>query len=480
MDSYDLNGSGMKQVIIGRQDGNIEVYQVDMNDEHEDSRLIFTYNCNESVTSLQCGIVGSHGFDEIVVGTYTGRIFGLTTQTLDGNLDNSTGSYISTADTSQKIFKLKADIDELKTKIIKERERYQQSTTFSCEVSAIPLLMVKDSFILDRNTSTYNLSIEVPTAIDNILLQCDTEVDLVDVDKNSAVISYSDTTKQDSHLLATYRCQINTNSLKMKIGTIEGKKGTLQAYVTPLVQPKCSRVMRYDIKALSLHYRLHQFDNNRPFNVLTIKGPFSLAEIHSWIGQCLPEVPEKPTVAEKTELWFGSTLLNTILECTYQKGEAVFKSDNVSTISILKDNLTSEATKKKIKVDIKTQINDESVNFVLRSIEEKLLKHQKLAKDLILLNALNELEVTEEETTKYLSGKYRNLLSSAKEIRKQADSDLHCLQRYYGAIEDLYISYSKFKGLNPKPRATELRKMLENYSYENTILFFRPEKTPSC
>ena len=36
----------------------------------------------------------------------------------------------------------------------------------------------------------------------------------------------------------------------------------------------------------------------------------------------------------------------------YRKGEAIFKSDNISTISILKDFLTKEATKKKISLDI--------------------------------------------------------------------------------------------------------------------------------
>lgn len=35
-----------------------------------------------------------------------------------------------------------------------------------------------------------------------------------------------------------------------------------------------------------------------------------------------------------------------------RRGEAEFKSDNISTISILKDILSKEATKKKIKLDI--------------------------------------------------------------------------------------------------------------------------------
>ena len=36
----------------------------------------------------------------------------------------------------------------------------------------------------------------------------------------------------------------------------------------------------------------------------------------------------------------------------YRKGEAIFKSDNISTISILKDVLSKEATKRKINLNI--------------------------------------------------------------------------------------------------------------------------------
>ena len=41
---------------------------------------------------------------------------------------------------------------------------------------------------------------------------------------------------------------------------------------------------------------------------------------------------------------------NLFVSC--RKGEAIFRSDNISTISILKDVLTKEATKKKVRLDI--------------------------------------------------------------------------------------------------------------------------------
>ena len=58
-------------------------------------------------------------------------------------------------------------------------------------VSAIPKLNINDRFTLSQADASYNLSLEVQTAIDHVLLQSDVPVDLLDVEKNSAVVSYS-------------------------------------------------------------------------------------------------------------------------------------------------------------------------------------------------------------------------------------------------------------------------------------------------
>lgn len=118
-------------------------------------------------------------------------------------------------------------------------------------------------------------------------------------------------------LLATYRCQQNTTRLDLKIRTIEGQYGILQAYITPNIQPKCCQLRMYRIKPLSLHTRIHAFDINRPHNVLTFRGGFSFAEIHSWLEFCLPEVPSKPPPDDSAIIIFCSTFLETILQCNY-------------------------------------------------------------------------------------------------------------------------------------------------------------------
>lgn len=87
-------------------------------------------------------------------------------------------------------------------------------------------------------------------------------------------------------------------------------------------------------------------------NTLTLKGNFSQGEMHSWISNCLPEVPERINSNEENVLIFKNVFLETFLVCKYSKGEAEFRSDNISTISIMKDFVTKEATTRHIKIEL--------------------------------------------------------------------------------------------------------------------------------
>lgn len=50
---------------------------------------------------------------------------------------------------------------------------------------------------------------------------------------------------------------------------------------------------RYALRPLSMHMRVHSADARRPYNVLRLRGAFSHAEMHNWLGQCVPELPPK-------------------------------------------------------------------------------------------------------------------------------------------------------------------------------------------
>lgn len=50
---------------------------------------------------------------------------------------------------------------------------------------------------------------------------------------------------------------------QLQVRSIEGQYGTLQAYVTPRLQPKTCQVRQYQIKPLSLHQRTHSIEQER-------------------------------------------------------------------------------------------------------------------------------------------------------------------------------------------------------------------------
>lgn len=92
-------------------------------------------------------------------------------------------------------------------------------------------------------------------------------------------------------------------------------------------------------------------------NTLSLKGNFSQGEMHSWIGNCLPEVPERIGIMDNENiLFFKNVFVDTFLVCKYSKGEAEFSSDNISTVSIIKDFITKEATTKHIKIELSMSI----------------------------------------------------------------------------------------------------------------------------
>jgi hypothetical protein len=56
-------------------------------------------------------------------------------------------------------------------KVVQGREKYQQTAQSSTAVSAMPVFSVNDKFTLCQDDASYSLTLEVQTAIDNLLLQ---------------------------------------------------------------------------------------------------------------------------------------------------------------------------------------------------------------------------------------------------------------------------------------------------------------------
>jgi len=492
---YDVTGDGMDDLLIGREDGNVEVYSYDVMLEPQ---LRFSHSYKESVTSICGGVVGNVGFDEVLTCTYSGWISALTTEhqtkqvTMEmmaakqqqGNNEKGTSLMID-EDTEKKLLNLRDEVEALELQVEQEREKHMDRTAKSLQqnnnvVTIAPEFHVNDRFILTPSDASYHLSIEVQTTIDHVVIQSNVPVDLLDLDTTTALVSYTrldekpNKNNADNFLLATYRCQADTSRLEIKIRSIEGHTGSIQAYIVPRLKPKTSVVRSYPIKALSLHQRCHSIDTERPMNTLRLTGAFSIAEIHSWLSNSLPDLAERTPTTDTVTLYFVNTFLDTQLECAYKKAEARFRSDNISTISILKDVMTKEATAKKIALKINYDVTEDSIHHTLHLLHPKLDKQLLLAKKMQLLPALQDL-ATHEGNSSFLAPEYQDILKNADELKEQHKKQPARLERLYGMITDLYIDKFKFKGVNVKARVPQLLRTLDNYDINSLLEFFQQE-----
>ncbi|XP_077388007.1 BBSome complex member BBS7 [Festucalex cinctus] len=470
LDAYDITGDGVSDILVGRDDGTVAVYGFDSANE---PALRFEHALSESVTSIQGGCVGKESYDEILTATYTGWVTGLTTEPQKAEVGAGNEVRMS-KEVQSKVEALRAELEQLQVKVQLGREQYQQTSQSKTAISVAPAFNINDKFTLCQDDASYSLTLEVQTAIDNLLLQSDVPIDLLDVDNNSAVVSFSECDSEQPNgnfLLATYRCQANTTRLELKVRSIEGQYGTLQAYVTHRLQPKTCQVRQYHIKPLSLHQRTHSIDQDRPMNRLSLVGQFSFAEIHSWVVFCLPEVPEKTPAGESVTFYFLNTFLGTQLHATYSKGEGHFKSDNISTISILSDVLSKEATKRKVNLNISYDINDDSVSHTLKMIHPKLEYQLVLARKVQLIDALKELQL-HEGNADFLISEYRSILDESASLLEEYKRQPAHLERLYGMITDLFIDKFKFKGQNVKAKVSSLLEILDSYDLNSLLDFF--------
>lgn len=340
------------------------------------------------------------------------------------------------------------------------------------------------------------LTLECEVAIDCVFVQSDIPLDLMDCERNSAVVSFNDSQNEsvaldstgetasdaaasNGEILATFRCQADTRQLQIRVCTIEGHFGLITVYVISRLTPKVCLVRQFHVKALSLHKRKY-FDSrskakqlntfsrsdqesdttSRPemaSNQLVLIGSFSLSEAHSWLCNALPEVPDKLTTTGGVEYTYECTLTGSILRIQLTKGRLAVHSNSVSSVSILKEFCTREATRKGIAIELRLQLSEASLKVCLAGVHKRLcplIQHKQTIK---LQEAINELIVGEPESVQKMISELKLVRhldegSNVEDIGAPADSGTtewqsSELDRLYGLIADLYIDYQKLNGV---------------------------------
>jgi len=504
----DIVKSGALDILVGREDGNLEVWSLGASGgvspssarlEQVPPTLTYEMCLQESIQALGSGNITAGEHNEIVLTTYGGKVLGFTPSHAardptgsemahleDAAASSGATSMLSSIVSSKKKFMsqaeentvklerdrrhkaLEAEVEKLKRDLEKEKVQYQKLS--GEQIAMQTTTKVTHRFNLNSEEACYVLTVDSQAPLELISLRADVEVDLLDHEGTGAILSRS---KGDpvNPLLATYRMQEPGSRFQIRLRTVEGLHGTISCFALPQTSPKTAHLINLAVKPLSLHEKISDTPQEVPMSELKLSGPFTVSDMHQWLALCVNELPSRPTHDEMS-IAYRSTFVGTLLLGRYQKGFASFKSDSITTISVLKDLITKEATARKIQVAINVDVKDETFPRFLELVHPKLAFQHALTQQVRMVEPLREVQLQEGET-RFLAPELQMVLQRSTEIQQQFELQPQRLAFLHNIVIAAYRHKWRLRGYQSvEHRVKDLTKLLEAYNMEQIVAFF--------
>eukprot|EP00397_Hematodinium_sp_SG-2012_P019646 GEMP01020197.1.p1 GENE.GEMP01020197.1~~GEMP01020197.1.p1 ORF type:complete len:768 (+),score=160.82 GEMP01020197.1:35-2338(+) len=494
--SADMSKSGSKELCLAREDGSLEIWDLGDNtafaspgQSYNQPVLIYETRLPETIRAMDCGTVTGEMTD-LIITTYGGKVLGITA---DPAAQDATGAGMchdvdegatrrqkatdkeKTKHHDKRFNVLALEVEKLKEKVDREKEKYAQ---VSGNIIAInPVTNVSHQFRLSVEEACYVLTVEAQSPLEFVSLRSDVKVDLLQHESEGSGAILSRSSDGQNSLLATYRIQQqNASRLRINLRTLEGTQGVISCYIVPYMEPKTAHLINLHVKPLSLHEKVRPADIpeeqlNDVANELRINGPFSLNDIHQWFSLCVNELPERPH-EDDMFICYQSTFLKTYLTAKYSQKTAVFRSDSATSIFVIKDVVSREATARKIQLQISADINDQTFANVLCLIDPKLVFQSLLTQQVQLVEPLKEIQL-QEDNVDFLAPDLTQILANAVEIEQQYKMQPQRLKFLQNIIVNLYTHKWRLKGYQSiDHRIPALQQILNNYSLEALTTFF--------
>lgn len=179
----------------------------------------------------------------------------------------------------------------------------------------------------------------------------------------------------------------------------------------------------------------------------------------------------------------------------------MFKTENITTISIIKDFITKEATKRRTKLEISLgmmkvlfffqfvgclfkryfpfsfypsipDVNRESVVFMINLMETKLKQYILNNNEYQLVNNLTDLDLQDDFDVTSLGAKYTDAISRKDSIIEAFNESKHTLDTSIAIIARLYIDFHHLNGIEVKPNLLEISNFVKDYNFKGLLQFF--------
>lgn len=513
--NVDITGDGVEEVVVGHDDGYLEVYSVDGQSREPEVRSS-EQMANEAITNISSGNIVTLNND-IVFSSYSGRIVALVNAAKGGDAKvsrprarrrgkkraggrsaspaagrrGSSGAQGEDDNTPPEIRAKESEIEQIEKAILAKKMEFQSLS--ASRVAIEKQFNPKCTLNLNASEGVYELVLHVELPIERVVLHSEVPVLLVDGDSNEAIVSESPAPRAGGEVkgagapaaeapggegvLATYTCtKRDANRLCMRFRTIEGQFGSLNLYVIPRASPKTCQRVQLAIKPLSLHEKLDsnevkRLQESRVVNTLTIRGQFALTQVHGWVSAVLPGVPTRLAETQAT-MGFRSCVVGSTLWADYASGRGTFISDSVTTLSILKEVITREATKRQVRVDVKVDVKPGSIPQTLAQLRPQLDSNFALARRERLLAGLQEIKSHEEDVS-FMTEEYLDILSKAADIKQAVKQSPKQLEFLKGIVVDLFVDAHKLLfGTAPKDTSLVAKTLTDNYSFDRLLESF--------
>ncbi|KAI8469474.1 MAG: hypothetical protein J3K34DRAFT_522137 [Monoraphidium minutum] len=309
----DYSKSGCADIVVGREDGRLEVWDVD---EAGCPQKVFSTQLLESICSVDGGYVTSAAAADIIVIAFSpsaaslalgapaaaagagGAAAGLLPQLAGlsfkdkgaqgaggggggGGGGGALGQHQQlVAALHERVSKATAEVDALRRKLEEAKARSQarpagaaapQGAAAALDVSHSLKLLIggggggggaggenaaSSGVSGSGGGACYALSLESAAPLFAVGLACSRELQLLDAPGNVAILSRTTPPEHSGWAtLATYRCQDATNRLTLCFRAREGGPGVLKAYVVPAIAPKTCGIVQYRLAPLCLYQR---------------------------------------------------------------------------------------------------------------------------------------------------------------------------------------------------------------------------------
>lgn len=482
--AVDYTADGVEDLFIGRDNGDLELYTFDVSTAPTKA---FSKSLNESVTGIRTGNVLSGVTNDIVATTYAGKILAFhdknasaserakpQTQTnklfanIKSGVTGGEGKQLLGLSSAEEIEAVRKEIKGLKNRLTQVQYNYKKLS--EDEIAVHCKYSFKHKFILDTESASYRLVVELDIPIDMIALHGMLPIEVIACETEGVVIS-KQVEPKGKHSSApaaqhiTFRCTQSVNRIEVNLRSTEGVYGDIELFVVPGLAPKISQMTTFTIRPLSLHVRVNDIPNmdSLPLNEMSLTGSFSMEEIHGWLSLCLEDIPDR-IIKDEAEYFYKSTFQDTMLYIQCSRGNLVFKSDNASTISVLEGVITRQATLRKTRLTSNFKMNPQSYVRVVTLVYPKLEYQLKLSDRVALIDSLKELQL-QEENLEYLDEEYREILKNEKQLRLEVTTSEQRLAFLKDILERLIVDCYKFKQQNSSPATKQFQEMFENKSF---------------